>query len=41
MYKMHATHACAWQDSLAGEIEGTMRKELSLEDPDCEQQKYG
>ncbi|XP_077404449.1 trafficking kinesin-binding protein 1 isoform X2 [Vanacampus margaritifer] len=26
-------------DSLAAEIEGTMRKELSLEDPDCEQQK--
>ncbi|XP_049606311.1 trafficking kinesin-binding protein 1 isoform X1 [Syngnathus scovelli] len=26
-------------DSLAAEIEGTMRKELSLDDPDCEQQK--
>ncbi|XP_077362648.1 trafficking kinesin-binding protein 1 [Festucalex cinctus] len=26
-------------DSLAAEIEGTMRKELSLEDSDCEQQK--
>lgn len=29
------------QDSLAAEIEGTMRKELSLEDPECEEQKYG
>lgn len=28
------------QDSLAAEIEGTMRKELSLEDPECEEQKY-
>lgn len=28
------------QDSLAAEIEGTMRKELSLDDPDCEEQKY-
>uniref|UniRef100_A0A7N6B315 Trafficking protein, kinesin binding 1a n=1 Tax=Anabas testudineus TaxID=64144 RepID=A0A7N6B315_ANATE len=26
-------------DSLAAEIEGTMRKELSLDDPDCEEQK--
>uniref|UniRef100_A0A8D3CKJ2 Trafficking kinesin-binding protein 1-like n=1 Tax=Scophthalmus maximus TaxID=52904 RepID=A0A8D3CKJ2_SCOMX len=26
-------------DSLAAEIEGTMRKELSLEDPECEEQK--
>ncbi|XP_054619343.1 trafficking kinesin-binding protein 1-like isoform X1 [Dunckerocampus dactyliophorus] len=26
-------------DSLAAEIEGTMRKELSLDDPECEQQK--
>ncbi|XP_067111543.1 trafficking kinesin-binding protein 1-like [Osmerus mordax] len=26
-------------DSLAAEIEGTMRKELSMEDPDCEEQK--
>lgn len=28
------------QDSLAAEIEGTMRKELSLDDPECEEQKY-
>lgn len=28
------------QDSLAAEIEGTMRKELSLDDPECEDQKY-
>uniref|UniRef100_A0A671UI97 Trafficking kinesin protein 1 n=1 Tax=Sparus aurata TaxID=8175 RepID=A0A671UI97_SPAAU len=27
-------------DSLAAEIEGTMRKELSLDDPECEEQKY-
>ncbi|KAG7276089.1 hypothetical protein CRUP_035165 [Coryphaenoides rupestris] len=27
-------------DSLAAEIEGTMRKELSMEDPECEEQKY-
>lgn len=27
------------QDSLAAEIEGTMRKELSLDDPECEEQK--
>uniref|UniRef100_A0A3Q1BWW4 HAP1 N-terminal domain-containing protein n=1 Tax=Amphiprion ocellaris TaxID=80972 RepID=A0A3Q1BWW4_AMPOC len=26
-------------DSLAAEIEGTMRKELSLDDPECEEQK--
>lgn len=26
-------------DSLAAEIEGTMRKELSMEDPECEEQK--
>uniref|UniRef100_A0A3P8ZCM5 Trafficking protein, kinesin binding 1a n=1 Tax=Esox lucius TaxID=8010 RepID=A0A3P8ZCM5_ESOLU len=26
-------------DSLAAEIEGTMRKEMSLEDPECEEQK--
>ncbi|XP_024921133.1 trafficking kinesin-binding protein 1 isoform X2 [Cynoglossus semilaevis] len=26
-------------DSLAAEIEGTMRKEMSLEDPDCEEHK--
>lgn len=32
--------AAVWQDSLAAEIEGTMRKELSLEDPECEEQKY-
>ena len=30
-----------WQDSLAAEIEGTMRKEMSLDDPECEEQKYG
>ena len=30
----------ALQDSLAAEIEGTMRKELSLDDPECEEQKY-
>lgn len=29
-----------FQDSLAAEIEGTMRKELSLDDPECEEQKY-
>lgn len=28
------------QDSLAAEIEGTMRKELSLDDPECEELKY-
>lgn len=35
-------HTCfhVLQDSLAAEIEGTMRKELSLDDPDCEEQKY-
>lgn len=27
------------QDSLAAEIEGTMRKELSLDDPECKEQK--
>ncbi|XP_010793833.1 trafficking kinesin-binding protein 1-like [Notothenia coriiceps] len=27
------------QDSLAAEIEGTMRKELSMDDPECEEQK--
>ncbi|XP_056268798.1 trafficking kinesin-binding protein 1-like isoform X2 [Pseudoliparis swirei] len=27
-------------DSLAAEIEGTMRKELSLDDPECEEQKF-
>uniref|UniRef100_A0AAY4BDP6 Trafficking protein, kinesin binding 1a n=1 Tax=Denticeps clupeoides TaxID=299321 RepID=A0AAY4BDP6_9TELE len=27
-------------DSLAAEIEGTMRKEMSLSDPDCEEQKF-
>lgn len=31
---------CVLQDSLAAEIEGTMRKEMSLDDPDCEEQKY-
>ncbi|KAF7664685.1 hypothetical protein LDENG_00168480 [Lucifuga dentata] len=30
---------CVLQDSLAAEIEGTMRKELSLDDPECEEQK--
>lgn len=29
-----------FQDSLAAEIEGTMRKELSLDDPECKEQKY-
>ncbi|XP_056876777.1 trafficking kinesin-binding protein 1-like isoform X4 [Takifugu flavidus] len=28
-----------FQDSLAAEIEGTMRKELSLDDPECKEQK--
>lgn len=28
------------QDSLAAEIEGTMRKELQMDDPDVEEQKY-
>lgn len=31
---------CVRQDSLAAEIEGTMRKEMSLDDPECEEQKY-
>lgn len=43
---MNTSISCAFmifyvlQDSLAAEIEGTMRKELSLDDPDCEEQKY-
>ena len=28
------------QDSLAAEIEGTMRKELQMDDPDIEEQRY-
>lgn len=28
------------QDSLAAEIEGTMRKELQMDDPDVEEQRY-
>lgn len=43
---MYSKHVCdaflgfVLQDSLAAEIEGTMRKELSLDDPECEEQKY-
>lgn len=28
------------QDSLAAEIEGTMRKELQMDDPEVEEQRY-
>lgn len=30
----------SFQDSLAAEIEGTMRKELQMDDPDVEEQRY-
>lgn len=30
----------SFQDSLAAEIEGTMRKELQMDDPDIEEQRY-
>lgn len=32
--------AFLFQDSLAAEIEGTMRKELQMDDPDVEEQRY-
>lgn len=38
---LHTSWLFVLQDSLAAEIEGTMRKEMSLEDPDCEEHKYG
>lgn len=35
------SHFCLFaQDSLAAEIEGTMRKELQMDDPDVEEQRY-
>lgn len=34
------TFWCSLQDSLAAEIEGTMRKELQMDDPDVEEQRY-
>lgn len=35
------SHLCLFaQDSLAAEIEGTMRKELQMDDPDVEEQRY-
>lgn len=36
----HPARVLVFQDSLAAEIEGTMRKELSLDDPECKEQKY-
>lgn len=36
----HPSWVLVFQDSLAAEIEGTMRKELSLDDPECKEQKY-
>lgn len=35
----HPSRVLTFQDSLAAEIEGTMRKELSLDDLECKEQK--